>query len=86
MVETERVEMNSLKTDKMTRSEILTAIRNMKPSDFYVWDGVDEDDRPPSAEELKKALQKVREQRKAGKRGWMTHWKTGCARIQRLDL
>lgn len=61
--------MTDIKTDAMTRNEILAAIRNMKPSDFYVWDGVDEDDRPPGAEELKEALQKVREQRKVGKRG-----------------
>jgi hypothetical protein len=59
--------MTDLKTDSMTRIEILAAIRNMKPSDFYVWDGVDEDDRPPSAEELQEALKKVREQRQANK-------------------
>jgi hypothetical protein len=40
----------------------------MKPADFYVWDGVDEDDRPLSDEELQAALQKARELRQAGKR------------------
>jgi hypothetical protein len=59
--------MTDLKTDSMTRSEILAAIRNMKPADFYVWDGVDEDDRPLSEEEAKLVLKKIHEQRQAGK-------------------
>ena len=52
-----------LKEETMTRSEVLEAVRNIKPSAYYVWDGVDEDDRPLSAEEAQAVLVKMRKQR-----------------------
>lgn len=55
--------MSGLKTDTMTRSEVLAAVRNIKPEDFYVWDGVDEDDRPLSDEEAQAVITQIRKQR-----------------------
>lgn len=55
--------MSNLKTDTMTRSAILAALRNIKSSDFYVWDGVDEDDRPLCDEELQVVLKQIRKRR-----------------------
>jgi len=40
-------------SDKMTRSEILEALKSPPPGGDYVWDGVSEDDRPLTAEEMR---------------------------------
>jgi uncharacterized protein (DUF4415 family) len=40
----------------MGREEILRALKNQKPSDFYVWDGKDEDDKPLTSQELANGL------------------------------
>lgn len=52
-----------LKAETMTRSEVLATVRKIKPEDFYVWDGVDEDDRPLSDEEAQVVLANMRKQR-----------------------
>lgn len=44
--------MPGSKTNAMTRSEVLAAVRALPPSKDFVWNGVDEDDRPATAEEL----------------------------------
>jgi uncharacterized protein (DUF4415 family) len=36
----------------MTREEVLAAIRNIPESENFVWDGIDEDERPLTKEEL----------------------------------
>lgn len=48
---------------KMTRAEIVAAVRSAPASDDYVWDGRDEDDRPATEEELKAALESYRAKR-----------------------
>lgn len=40
------------KTNAMTRSEVLVAVQALAPSKDFVWNGVDEDDRPATIEEL----------------------------------
>lgn len=49
--------MPGSKTNDMTRAQVLTAVRAMAPSQDYVWDGLDEDDRPLSDSELEAGLQ-----------------------------
>ena len=44
--------MPGSKTNAMTRSEALAAVRALPPSKDFVWNGVDEDDRPATVEEL----------------------------------
>ena len=42
---------------KMTEREaIMAAMKTPPPGGYYVWDGVDEDDRPATPEELQAAL------------------------------
>jgi hypothetical protein len=38
--------MSGLKKNAMSRSEILTAMRSMPTNEDFIWDGMDEDDRP----------------------------------------
>ncbi len=52
-----------LKAETMTRSEVLAAVRKIKSSELYVWDGVDEDDRPLSKDEAQVVLTNMRKQR-----------------------
>jgi len=40
----------------MTHNEVLTAVRTLAPSNDYVWDGVDEDDRPATKQELQAGI------------------------------
>ncbi len=47
----------------MTRSEVLEALKNPPPGGDYVWDGVDEDDRPATEEELRAGLEQARKAR-----------------------
>jgi uncharacterized protein (DUF4415 family) len=44
----------------MTKSEVLTAVRLIAPERDYIWDGMNEDDRPASDEELNVALSRSR--------------------------
>ena len=45
---------------KPTRSELLTTLQNPPVQGDYVWDGLDEDDRPMTAEELQTAMSAAR--------------------------
>lgn len=56
----EKIIMNGSKTNLMTREEVLTAIRHLPPEKDYVWNGIDEDDRPATKEELQAALKHSR--------------------------
>ncbi len=49
--------MPGSKTNTMTRKQILDAMKIPPPGGYYVWDGVDEDDRPLSAEELQAGIE-----------------------------
>ena len=48
---------------KMTREDVLEAIKHPPPGGDYVWDGVDEDDRPATDEELQAGLAAARKAR-----------------------
>jgi uncharacterized protein (DUF4415 family) len=51
----------------MTREEVMRAVREIPPSQDYVWDGVDEDDRPATPEELQATLQEAQARRRPGR-------------------
>jgi uncharacterized protein (DUF4415 family) len=44
------------KTNGMSREEILRALKTQKPSDFYVWDGKSEEDKPLTPKEMADGL------------------------------
>jgi hypothetical protein len=48
--------MSGSKTNAMNRNEVLAAVRAAPPERDFVWDGVDEDDRPATDEELRAGL------------------------------
>lgn len=53
--------MSGLKnTNDLKPAEVLAAVRALPPGQDYVWDGVDEDDRPATAEELSQAVRRGR--------------------------
>jgi uncharacterized protein (DUF4415 family) len=51
--------MHGLKktVNDMTREEVLAAVRAIPTSDDFVWDGVDEDDRPLTREEMRAGIE-----------------------------
>ena len=57
--------MNGSKTNDMTRAEVLAAVRSIPDEKDFVWDGIDEDDRPLTEQELQAAF-------KATGKGWQT--------------
>ncbi len=54
--------MSGLKTNAMSRDELLAAVRAIPSENDFVWDGIDEDDRPATEEELRAALTQNRRQ------------------------
>lgn len=40
----------------MTLEEVRAAVRAIPPENFFVWDGIDEDDRPASEEAMQAAI------------------------------
>ncbi len=44
--------MAGLKANEMSRQQVAAAVRAIPTNQHYVWDGVDEDDRPLSKEEM----------------------------------
>lgn len=44
--------MAGLKVNEMSRQQVAAAVRAIPVDQHYVWDGVDEDDRPLSKEEM----------------------------------
>lgn len=44
--------MAGLKVNEMSRQQVAAAVRAIPTDRHYVWDGVDEDDRPLSKEEM----------------------------------
>ena len=44
------------KTNDMSREEIFRALKALKPSEFYVWDGNSEDDKPLTPKEMADGL------------------------------
>jgi uncharacterized protein (DUF4415 family) len=51
--------MNGLKTvNDMARDEVLAAVRALPVERDFVWDGMDDDERPASAEEMRAVVKK----------------------------
>jgi hypothetical protein len=48
--------MPGSKTNKLSRAQVLEAVRALPSEAAYVWDGVSEDDRPLTARELQVGL------------------------------
>lgn len=55
--------MPGSKMNVMGRKETLAAVRATPPSQAFVWDGVDADDRPATAEELQAGVAAYRKKR-----------------------
>ncbi|TAN50725.1 MAG: hypothetical protein EPN21_08200 [Methylococcaceae bacterium] len=55
--------MSGSKTNAMKREAVLAAVRAIPPEQDFVWNGVDEDDRPATDEELNAALASYRRKR-----------------------
>ena len=55
--------MPGLKTNAMSREATLAAVRATPPSQDFIWDGMDVDDRPASAEELQAGVAAYRKKR-----------------------
>ncbi len=49
--------MTGSKTNTMNRKEVLSAVQNLSPSQDFVWDGMDEDDRPATDKELRAGIE-----------------------------
>lgn len=58
--------MNGLATNTMTREQVKAAVRAIPAGGDYVWDGVDEDDRPLTEAELSAGLALRKRGRPAG--------------------
>jgi uncharacterized protein (DUF4415 family) len=52
--------MNGSKTNDMSRAEVLAAVRAIANEKDFVWDGIDEDDRPLTEQELQAGLARSR--------------------------
>lgn len=48
--------MSGLKTNEMTRQQVAAAVQAIPKSADFVWDGVDEDDRPLSPSEMRAGM------------------------------
>ncbi|HEY5581346.1 MAG TPA: hypothetical protein VIK56_09310 [Rhodoferax sp.] len=57
--------MSGSETKAMTRNEVLAAVRALPPSKDFVWNGVDEEDRPATVEELQASVAFTRSQKAA---------------------
>lgn len=55
--------MAGSKTNAMSREQVLDAVRAMPPERDFVWDGVDEDDRPMAKDELLAGVEAARRKR-----------------------
>ena len=52
--------MTGLKTNDLTREQVLAAVRAVPANKNFVWDGNDDDDRPATAQELTQGVQALR--------------------------
>jgi uncharacterized protein (DUF4415 family) len=49
--------MNGSKVNEMTREQVMAAVRAIPADKYFVWDGVDEDDRPLTKEEMRAGIE-----------------------------
>jgi len=59
--------MSGSKATGMSRKQVLAAVERTAPGQDYVWDGVDDDDRPATEDELRAGVETYR--RRAGEAG-----------------
>lgn len=52
--------MSGSNSKPLTREAILEAMKTPPPNGYYVWDGVNEDERPLSAEEMRAGIEEHR--------------------------
>lgn len=55
--------MPGSKTNAMSRKQVLAAVRAIPPEQDFVWDGVNENDRPATEEELRAGIEAYRKGR-----------------------
>lgn len=55
--------MNGSAKKQIERERILEAMKTPPPDGYYVWDGVDEDDRPATEEEMRAGIEAYRKNR-----------------------
>jgi len=55
--------MNGLEVNSMTRVQVAAAVKAIPPEDDYIWDGVSEDDRPLTQEEMRAGIEAERRRR-----------------------
>ena len=55
--------MLGLKMNVMSRKEILAVVRDTLPSQDFVWNGADPDERPATAQELRAGVESYRKKR-----------------------
>lgn len=55
--------MSGLTTNDMTLEQVKAAVRAIPPENHFVWDGVDEDDRPATAEEMRAGIEAAKRRR-----------------------
>lgn len=55
--------MAGLEVNNMTRAQVAAAVKAIPPGSDFVWDGIDEDDRPATAEEMKAGIEAERRKR-----------------------
>ena len=55
--------MTGSKTNLMTRKQLLSALKNPPPQGDFVWDGIDEDERPLTRAEMQDGIEAGRKQR-----------------------
>lgn len=60
--------MSGSKTNTMSREELLSAVRRIRPEQDYVWDGRDEDERPATEDELRAGVEAYRHRAQTGRR------------------
>lgn len=53
----------ALKTNEMTREQVMAAVRAIPAENHYVWDGIDEDDRPLTKEEMQAGIAAARKRK-----------------------
>ena len=55
--------MRGLEVNDMTREQVAAAVRAIPKDKFFVWDGIDEDDRPATDAEMKAGIEAYKRRR-----------------------
>lgn len=55
--------MSGSKQKPMNRKAVIAAVKSLPPDQHFVWDGVNEDERPATAEEMRAGIEAARRKR-----------------------